>query len=82
MKVVVWLMVAALVVVHQIDWCGEDVVLFGGFLPSPLAYHMSISLAAACTWLLAARFAWPADPDEVRAIIAESESSPDLLTER
>ncbi len=57
----VWLLVLALVVLHQDVWNWGNGRLIAGFLPVGLAYHMGISLAAAGVWLLAALYAWPAD---------------------
>ena len=59
MKYFIWLLVAALVVLHQDFWLWDNDRLLFGFMPIGLAYHMGISIAAATTWLLACRFAWP-----------------------
>jgi len=38
-----------------------------------LAYHMVISLATAGVWLLAVKFCWPSDVDDVQAISSGEE---------
>ena len=67
MKNVVWGMVVLLIILHHDAWLWDNKTLVGGFMPMPLLYHACISLAAALTWFLATRFAWPVDPgsDEV-----------------
>jgi hypothetical protein len=59
MKYAVWLLVAALIVLHQDYWQWNDAALAFGFLPRTLLYHSGISLAAAVVWLLAVRHCWP-----------------------
>lgn len=55
---VVWILFAALLVLHQDFWNWDNRTLLG-FLPIGLAYHMGFSIAAALLWLLAVRCAWP-----------------------
>ncbi|MFQ5730822.1 MAG: DUF3311 domain-containing protein [Planctomycetaceae bacterium] len=65
MKSVVWILIAALIVLHQDVWFWEDDRLAFGFLPVGLAYHVGLSLACVVTWFLATRYAWPVeDGDE------------------
>jgi hypothetical protein len=61
MLYVVWGLVVLLIILHQDNWFWTDSTLVLGFLPVTLLYHMCISLAAAVTWLLAVRFAWPTE---------------------
>lgn len=58
---IVWGLIVLLVVLHQDNWLWDNPRLVWGFLPITLLYHMGISLAATITWLLATRYAWPAD---------------------
>ncbi len=59
MKILVWGLVLALVVLHQDIWNWNDARLVFGIIPVTLAYHAGISIAASCVWFLAANFAWP-----------------------
>lgn len=63
MKSVVWGLVLLLVVLHQDFWYWDDATLVFGFLPIGLLYHALLSIAAAFTWWLATRYAWPANLD-------------------
>ena len=66
MKTVVWGLILLLIVLHQDFWFREDGRIVCGFLPIGLAYHIGLSIAAAATWCLATKFAWPlADNDSV-----------------
>lgn len=64
MKKVVWGLVALLFILHQDVWFWTDDTLIFGFLPIGLAYHAGLSVAAAVTWFLAVKFAWPAELDD------------------
>ena len=59
MKYFVWILVLALIVLHQDYWQWNDATLDFGFLPRALTYHIGISLGAAAVWLLAVKFCWP-----------------------
>ncbi len=59
MKIVVWVLLILLIVLHQDIWFWDDAELILGFCPKGLAYHIAISLAASIVWLLATKFAWP-----------------------
>jgi hypothetical protein len=57
-----WLLGAAVLVMavlHQDVWFWDDRRLVFGFLPIGLAYHAGFSIAAACLWAAAVKFAWP-----------------------
>jgi len=62
MRTVVWLLLVALIVLHQDfwNWRTREPLVFG-FIPSGLAWHVGISLAAALVAALAVRFCWPAE---------------------
>ncbi|MFT5299440.1 MAG: hypothetical protein ACI87E_001471 [Mariniblastus sp.] len=64
MKLIVWILVAVLIILHQDFWLWEDDSLVYGFLPIGLAYHIGISIAAAAVWLIACTFAWPEGVDD------------------
>lgn len=70
MKAWVWLAVLALAVLHQDFWLWDDASLVFGFLPVGLAYHAAYSLVAAGLWLVVARAAWPAEPEDVTEPVA------------
>ena len=55
----IWLAAILLFLLHQDLWFWSDGTLVFGFLPIGLAYHALYSIAAACLWALAVRFAWP-----------------------
>ncbi len=59
MKKVIWLLVAALFVLHQDYWWWDSRALVLGFMPIGLFYHACFSLAAGVVWLAAVKFAWP-----------------------
>ena len=54
-----WTVFAALVVLHHDWWFWDDGRLLFGFLPVGLAYHASVSLAAAGLWAWAVFGVWP-----------------------
>jgi len=61
MRNIIWILAAALFVLHQDFWnWGNDTLVFG-FMPIGLAYHAGFSLAAALVWLGAVKFAWPSE---------------------
>jgi hypothetical protein len=63
MRVAVWVMVLALVILHQDNWFWDDNRLVLGFMPIGLLYHAGISVSAAAVWFLATKFAWPLDDE-------------------
>ena len=72
MRRFVWILLIALVVLHQDNWFWTDGRLILGIVPIGLFYHALISSAAAVTWYLATRFAWP-DVDYDHAAPAEEQ---------
>jgi hypothetical protein len=58
-KILLFLMIAAVYVLHQDvwNWKNSDVVL--GFLPVGLAYHVFYSVLAAIMMAVLVKFAWP-----------------------
>ena len=75
MRLIIWILVAALIVVHQDFWYWDDPSLVFGFIPIGLFYHLCLSVAASFVWLLACTFAWPKGIDEF-----EDESNADVQT--
>ncbi len=72
-KILVYLAILLLAVLHQDFWLWDDPTLVFGVLPAGLAYHVLYSIAAAAVWALAVRYAWPS---EIEAF-AESEDDSD-----
>lgn len=66
MKLAVWILILALVLLHQDFWYWTDETLVFGFMPVGLAYHVGLSLAASFAWLLATKYAWPLDDEGVK----------------
>ncbi len=64
MNRVLWLLILALLVLHQDNWLWHDARLVGGIVPVTLAYHAMISLAAGAVWWFAVRYCWPVDETE------------------
>lgn len=64
MKLIVWLLVGALIILHQDWWFWDDSSTYFGFLPVGMLYHIGISIAAAFVWWLACTLAWPEGVDE------------------
>lgn len=57
----IWIIFAALFLLHQDFWNWDNTSTVLGFLPVGLAYHAGFSLAAALLWASAVWFAWPSD---------------------
>jgi hypothetical protein len=58
-KILLFVLVAGVYVLHQDwwNWKNSDVVL--GFLPAGLAYHAGYSILAAIMMAVLVKFAWP-----------------------
>ena len=52
-------LVVLLLILHQDNWFWEDDTLVFGCMPIGLFWHACISIAAALTWALATKIAWP-----------------------
>jgi len=59
MNRLVWVLIIALVVLHQDNFLWDNPTLIGGFMPITLLYHAGISLAASVCWYLATVYCWP-----------------------
>jgi hypothetical protein len=60
-RIVIYSLAALLAVLHQDFWYWDDPSLVFGFLPVGLLYHAVFSVAAACLWLAAIKWAWPSE---------------------
>lgn len=60
---IIVILILVLLILHQDNWFWNDDTLVLGFLPIGLFWHACISIAAALTWFLATRIAWPVDED-------------------
>ncbi|HMO14645.1 MAG TPA: DUF3311 domain-containing protein [Pirellulaceae bacterium] len=60
MKLLLFIALCILLVLHQDywQWHRSDIVL--GFVPYSLAYHMGLSLLTSIFWILVVSFCWPA----------------------
>jgi hypothetical protein len=65
-------LVLLLLILHQDNWFWTDGTLVFGFLPIGLFWHACISIAAALTWCLATKIAWPVDESETTPRDTES----------
>jgi hypothetical protein len=60
LRKLVYLLPAALLVLHHDFWYWDDKTLVFGFMPIGLFYHALYSIAASAAWAAVIRFAWPA----------------------
>ena len=60
-RTIMWILFAALVILHHDWWFWSDTTLLFGFLPIGLGYQLLISIAASALWGWAAFYAWPAE---------------------
>lgn len=65
-------LVLLLLILHQDNWFWTDKTLLLGFMPIGLFWHACISVAAALTWFLATKIAWPIHEVETADRQAES----------
>lgn len=57
----IWIIFAALFVLHQDFWNWDSQTLVFGTIPMSLAYHAGFSLAAVTLWAMAIKWAWPSE---------------------
>lgn len=74
MQQLVWLLVAALIVVHQDNWFWENGYLVFGFMPIGLFFHACISIAAGIVWYLATLYCWP--EEMIESVVEETGARP------
>jgi hypothetical protein len=58
-KLLLFLLIAGVYVVHQDNWNWSKSDLIFGFLPVGLAYHAGYSILAAIMMAILVKFAWP-----------------------
>jgi len=78
MKLLIWILVAALIVAHHDFWNWDSDQILFGFMPIGLVYHVGISIAAALVWAFACTFAWPQGVDQFDDPTAEANLEKDL----
>jgi hypothetical protein len=65
-KLLLFLLVAGVYVLHQDNWNWKDDSLMFGFLPKGLAYHAGYSVLAAVMMAVLVKFAWPKHLENVK----------------
>jgi hypothetical protein len=63
-KLLLFLLIAAVYVLHQDYWNWKNSDLVFGFLPVGLAYHAGYSILTAILMAVLVKFAWPKDLEE------------------
>jgi hypothetical protein len=58
-KLLLFLMVAGVYILHQDNWNWRSTDIVMGFLPIGLAYHVGYSILAAIMMAVLVKFAWP-----------------------
>jgi len=58
-KILLFLLILAMYVLHQDFWNWKNAELVFGFLPVGLAYQVGYSIAAAIMMAILVKFAWP-----------------------
>lgn len=64
MKPALFVLVVAVIALHQDMWNWTNKTLVFGFLPIGLAYHALYSILCVGLMVLLVRFLWPADLDD------------------
>jgi hypothetical protein len=65
-KLLLFLLVVGVYVLHQDNWNWKDDSLMFGFLPKGLAYHAGYSVLAAVMMAVLVKFAWPKHLENVK----------------
>ncbi len=60
-KLLLFLLIAVVYVLHQDNWNWNSSEIVLGFLPVGLAYHAGYSILAAIMMAVLVKFAWPKD---------------------
>lgn len=77
---IIYGLVVVLALLHQDFWFWDDPTLVFGFMPVGLFYHTLYSIAAACLWAAAVKWAWPSEVEafaEAADELSESEGEGD-----
>lgn len=64
MKAALFVLVVAVIALHQDFWFWTDRSLVFGFLPVGLAYHAGYAVLASVTMALLVKFLWPSRLDD------------------
>ena len=59
MRLLTYILIGALFVLHQDFWLWDSHTLVFGFLPGGLAYHALFSILAGLLWAFATKSIWP-----------------------
>jgi len=63
-KLLLFLLIAGIYLIHQDVWNWKNADLVFGFLPVGLAYHAAYSILAAIMMAILVKFAWPAELEQ------------------
>lgn len=63
-KLLLFLLIAGIYLIHQDVWNWKNADLVFGFLPVGLAYHAAYSILAAIMMAILVKFAWPTELEE------------------
>ena len=69
---IIYGLVVVLALLHQDFWFWDDPTLVFGFMPVGLFYHALYSVAAACLWAAAVKWAWPSEVEAFAEAADES----------
>lgn len=75
MKVVLYVAIVLLTLLHQDFWLWDDPTLVLGFLPAGLAYHVLYSFLTAGLWWFAVTLAWPEEIETFAAMKRDEDES-------
>lgn len=56
-----WALFWVLFLLHHDFWWWNDPAMLFDFLPVGMAWHVGFSIATALLWLMALKYAWPAE---------------------
>ncbi len=65
-KLILFLLIAGIYVLHQDYWNWKNAGLIFGFLPAGLAYHAAYSLACSALMVVLVLTAWPSHLENVQ----------------
>lgn len=75
---IIAVLLVILMIAYQDNWLWDNGTLVFGFMPIGLFYHVCLSIAAALTWLLAAKIAWPVEIiEQTQAVVQEAQRDND-----
>lgn len=74
-KLLLFLMIAGVYILHQDNWNWKSTDIVLGFLPIGLAYHVGYSILAAIMMAVLVKFAWPTHLEESEPHDANADKS-------